>query len=156
PATRCAASRSTTSSASTASRCRTASWPPDWSRRPPSAGTLAGDGDAVHHPALPRVVGYGIVLRAPVVPERNGARLPPEADLEVGPLDVGEQVPQHGVALPVGEPDDARREVVVDVEARPPRRRVCPGDRVFGRRPCLPDGGEVGARAVPPGDRLLQ
>src|SRR5262249_46795915 len=46
---------------------------------------VAGQGDAVHDAAVAGVVVHGVVLSATVVPEREGARTPPEATGELWP-----------------------------------------------------------------------
>src|SRR5262245_38744134 len=56
------------------------------SRRPSAPRRhVAGQGDSVHDAAVAGVVVHGVVLSATVVPEREGARTPPEATGELWP-----------------------------------------------------------------------
>jgi hypothetical protein len=99
----------------------------------------------VHDATLAGVVGDGVVLRAPVVPERDGARLPPEAHLEVRALHVLQEVREQHVTLPSVMP---RMRVVKLLLTYKPRRPVRAWVRTTG---CSIGGhwARMAARSVP-------
>src|SRR6266542_3376733 len=80
---------------------------------------------------LGEVIPHGVVLHAPVVPERDGALLPAEAAVELRRLDVAEEELQHGIALRARHLHDARGESAVHEEGLPARYRMRADDRML-------------------------
>src|SRR6185436_19504630 len=88
--------------------------------RPGSVRPVARQRDAVHAPAMAVIVVDREVLRRAVVPERDQARLPPEAEGEVRVHLMAEQLLQHWAALRFALADKAHRVRDIDIERLPP------------------------------------
>src|SRR5580698_2919157 len=77
---------------------------------------VARDRHAMTVAAIWKVIPQGLVLHAPIVPERDRIRLPAESALELGPLDMAIEHLQQRDTLRLFQLDDSRREHPVDEE----------------------------------------
>ena len=114
------------------------------SASPPGSGRQRGRspaiGDAFGHPPVRGVVVHRVVLRRPVVPERDVTRAPAEAHLVLGHMRLLEQQTQHPVALVPVPAHDAGGERGVDEEHPASGGRMRPHHRVLDRREVVLEG----------------
>ena len=108
--------------------------PPSWSpSRHGLAPAIVDDRDAMHTPILGQIVGHGVVLRHPVVPDRDRSWVPAEADLKVGLVDVVKQGRQEALTVTAGHAQDVRGKMSINIEKRFPRHRVMRDEQMHRR-----------------------
>src|ERR1041384_5113762 len=95
---------------------------------------LALHRDAGARPGVRPVVPHRPMLRAAIVPERDGVLGPAEAALEQRVLGVLVEVRKNRVALVARDADDVAGEAAVDVERLAARHRMGANDRMLGIR----------------------
>src|SRR5437868_7506810 len=110
----------------------------------PAHGSVASQSDAMHDAAVAGIVVHGVVLGAAVVPEGEGARLPPEATRELRPDLVAIEERQNRCALLLRHAVEPHRVRDIDVERLAAGLRMHPNDRMRG----LVQGARVGAPAL--------
>ena len=87
----------------------------------------------MHHASGREIIGDGIVLRRPIVPEGDVAGPPAVAHGEFRPGDMLEQEPEQGLAFGFRQIQDAGGEAEVDEQTCSARDRVTTDDGMADR-----------------------
>src|SRR5262245_1098980 len=97
-----------------------------------SVGLVTADRYAMAVALVGIIVPKRTVLRASVIPKRDGARPPLEAHAELGRLDMSIEHLENGPALVSAKTNNSCREEAVDEKTFPERDRVGPEYRMLG------------------------